>query len=100
VRGREFRDGREPYVRDRLRTAGIGEARGCERFGLLGAALPEGDLRDFYRALARTEVRHQEVYLGLARTYFDAEEVARRLDELLEVESRILQELPRRAALY
>ena len=96
----EFRDGSEPYFLDRLLAAAIAEARGCERFGLLGAALPAGDLRDFYRELARTEVRHHEMYLELARKYFPAEQVEPRLEELLEVEAAIVRSLPVRAALY
>ena len=96
----EFRDGGGPYFLDRLVTAAIAEARGCERFGLLGAALPPGELRDFYRELARTEVRHHETYLELARTYFPADEVERRLNELLDVEADVVRRLPVRAALY
>jgi tRNA-(ms[2]io[6]A)-hydroxylase len=96
----EFREGSEPYFLDRLLTSAIAEARGCERFGLLGAALPPGELQDFYRELARSEVRHHETYLDLARTYFGAEDVERRLAELLEVEARIVESLPVRAALY
>lgn len=96
----EFRDGSEHYFLDRLLTAAIVEARGCERFGLLAAALPEGDLRDFYRGLARSEVRHHETYLSLARAYFDAGEAERRLAELLDAEARLLEAQPLRAALY
>ncbi len=95
-----FRDGSEAYFLDRLLTAASVEARGCERFGLLAAALPEGGLRDFYRELARTEVRHCETYLGLAREYFDAGETERRLSELLDAEARVVDSLPPRAALY
>jgi tRNA 2-(methylsulfanyl)-N6-isopentenyladenosine37 hydroxylase len=96
----EFRDGSEPYFLDRLLTSAIAEARGCERFGLLAAALPDGGLRDFYRELARTEVRHHEMYLELAGKYFPANEVETRLGELLDVEARIVARLPVRAALY
>ena len=96
----EFRDGSEQYFLDRLLTAAIVEARGCERFGLLAAALPEGDLREFYRGLARSEVRHHETYLSLARAYFEAGEAERRLAELLDAEARLLDALPLRAALY
>jgi tRNA 2-(methylsulfanyl)-N6-isopentenyladenosine37 hydroxylase len=96
----EFREGSEAYFLDRLLTSAIAEARGCERFGLLGAALPPGTLRDFYRELARSEVRHHETYLDLARTYFAADEVERRLEELLAVEAGIVASLPIRAALY
>ncbi len=95
-----FRDGSEPYFLDRLLTAAIVEARGCERFGMLAGALPEGDLREFYRELARSEVRHHEAYLSLARAYFDAGETDERLGELLDAEARLLETLPLRPALY
>ena len=97
---REYRHGSEAYFLDRLVTGAIVEARGCERFGLLAAALPAGGLKDFYRDLARTEVLHQETYLDLARTYFALEELETRLEELLEAEARIMESLPIRAALY
>ncbi len=98
--GGQFRDGREAYFLDRLLVAGIVEARGCERFGILAAALPEGPMRDFYRDLARSEVRHQELYLDLAREYFAPTEIDARMDELLAAEAGILAALPIRAALY
>ncbi len=96
----EFRQGSDAYFLDRLLTAAIVEARGCERFGLLGAALPEGTLKTFYRELARSEVRHQEMYIDLARLYFAPPAVAARLEALLEAEARVLASLPVRAALY
>ena len=97
---REFRDGSEPYFLDRLLTAAVVEARGCERFGLVAAALPPGPMKDFYRDIARSEVRHQEEYREIARVYFHGVEVAARLEELLEAEARIVADLPVRAALY
>lgn len=97
---RAFRRGSEAYFLDRLVTAGVAEARGCERFGQVAAALPQGELRSFYRDLARAEVRHQDLYLGLARRYFDPAAVASRLDEILELEARVLAQLPVRPALY
>ncbi|MGH9369236.1 MAG: tRNA-(ms[2]io[6]A)-hydroxylase, partial [Thermoanaerobaculia bacterium] len=97
---REYRKGGEAYFLDRLLVTAIVEARGCERFGLLAAALPSGAMRDFYRELARSEVRHHETYLELAGRYFGPEAVQARLAELLEVESRIVRELPARAAMY
>ncbi len=98
--GRAFRKGSDVYFLDRLLCAGIAEARGCERFGLIGAALPPGPERDFYRALARAEVRHQELYVRLARTYFAPEAVEARMAELLAAEGTIVAELPLRPALY
>jgi tRNA-(ms[2]io[6]A)-hydroxylase len=97
---KEFRQGSERYFLDRLLAAGIAEARGCERFGLVAASLPEGAERDFYREIARAEVRHQELYVSLARQYFPAEEVESRLDALLSAEATIVAALPIRAALY
>ena len=97
---RQFREGSDAYFLDRLLTAGIVEARGCERFGIVAAALPQGALKDFYRDLSRSEVRHQELYIDLARLYFAADVVVARLEELLDLEATVMAELPVRAALY
>lgn len=97
---RVFRKGSDAYFLDRLLTAAVAEARGCERFGQVAAALPEGLLKDFYRDLARAEVRHQELYLELARRYFDEAAVAERLDEILDVEAGVVSALPVRPTLY
>ncbi len=97
---REYRKGSEAYFLDRLLVTGIVEARGCERFGLVAAALPAGPLQAFYRDIARSEVRHHELFLGLAHRYFSQDVVAARLEELLDVEARVVAELPVRAAMY
>ncbi len=96
----EYRKGSEPYFLDRLLVAGILEARGCERFGLIASALPAGPLKDFYREIARSEARHQDLYVRLALLYFDPAAVEARLEELLEAEGRIVADLPPRAALH
>jgi tRNA-(ms[2]io[6]A)-hydroxylase len=96
----EYRKGSREYFLDRLLVTGIVEARGCERFGLVAAALPAGPLKDFYREIARSEVRHHELFLELARRYFEPRVVEGRLEELLEAEARIVAELPVRAAMY
>jgi len=96
----EYRKGSDEYFLDRLLVAGILEARGCERFGLVAAALPEGPLRTFYRDIARSEVRHQDLYLRLARLYFGTASVESRLEALLDAEGRIVADLPPRAALH
>jgi tRNA 2-(methylsulfanyl)-N6-isopentenyladenosine37 hydroxylase len=97
---RLFRRGSDAYFLDRLLTAGVAEARGCERFGLVAAGLPPGELKDFYRELARAEVRHQDLYIGLAGRYFPAADAEARLEEILDAEAEILAALPVRAALY
>ena len=99
---RGFRKGSDAYFLDRLLTAAVAEARGCERFRLIAAGIPEeeAELKRFYRELARAEVRHQELYIDLARRYFDEVEVEARLDEILGEEAKIIAELPIRARLY
>jgi tRNA 2-(methylsulfanyl)-N6-isopentenyladenosine37 hydroxylase len=55
----EYRKGSEEYFLDRLLVAGILEARGGERFGLIASALNPGPLKTFYADIARSEARHQ-----------------------------------------
>jgi tRNA-(ms[2]io[6]A)-hydroxylase len=95
-----FRSGSDAYFLDRLLAAGIMEARGCERFGLLAGALPAGPLQEMYRDLTVSEARHRGLFVRLAREYFDAAAIQTRLDELLEIEAEILQSLPLRPAVY
>lgn len=94
------RTGRDLRLLDRLLVAGIVEARGCERFGLVAEALPAGELKDFYVEITRSEARHHGLFTRLARELFDADEVASRLSELLHAEASIVAELPLRAALH
>lgn len=97
---KSIRDGKEVYLLDRLLTAGIIEARGAERFGLVAEALESGPLHKFYRAIARSEERHFELFYELAERYFPADVVAERWQELLEDEAAIVRSLPLRAALH
>jgi len=85
---------------DRLLVFGIVEARGCERFRMLTEALPPGDLQDFYAELTRCEARHHGMFVRLARSFFPHEEVAARLELLLEAEAGIVRGLPLRPALH
>lgn len=94
------RQGSEQYFLDRLLIAGIIEARGAERFGLIAEALPEGDLKRFYRSITRSELTHEGLFLELAEHYFDAKELEARLEELLLEEAAIAQALPFRPALH
>ncbi len=91
---------RAAYFLDRLLIGAIIEARGCERFGLVAAALPEGELKRFYEKIARSEERHRGLFLDLAAEYFDREEIVPRLGELLDHEASILARLPLRPALH
>lgn len=90
----------DKHLLDRLLVAGVVEARGCERFGLVAQALPPGELKEFYTRLTQAEARHHGTFARLARKYYPAEEVATRLDEMLRAEGEIIARLPLRAALH
>jgi tRNA 2-(methylsulfanyl)-N6-isopentenyladenosine37 hydroxylase len=94
------RKGRDVYLLDRLLIGSIVEARGCERFGLVASALPNGSLKHFYQAICESEARHEDLFLHLARRYFSPAEVHMRMDELLDQEAEIVRALPIRAALH
>ncbi len=101
---KRIRRGREDYFLDRLLIAGIAEARGCERFGLIAAALEksgaDSNLAAFYANLSESEARHRELFIDLAGLYFDQKDVTSRLSEWLDDEARIVSELPIIAALH
>jgi len=97
---RHCRQGDDLYLMDRLLIAGIVEARGAERFGLIAEALPAGELKRFYTAITRSELEHESLFLRLAENYSDSNEVHQRLDELLAAEAAIVSELPVRLALH
>ncbi|MCO1333641.1 tRNA-(ms[2]io[6]A)-hydroxylase [Microbulbifer sp. OS29] len=95
-----IRRGQEEYLMDRLLTAAIIEARGCERFGLVADALPSGPLKIFYELITSSEARHHELFVELALEYFSHREVEKRLSQLLDEEARIIITFPHRAALH
>ena len=97
---KHMRQGSELYMLDRLLIAGIIEARGCERFGLVAQGLPEGELKGFYKAITESEARHQELFEELALLYFPEAVVTARMDELLDAEAQICAALPIMCALH
>lgn len=97
---RHSRQGDDVYLMDRLLIAGIVEARGAERFGLIAAHLPEGEMQRFYDSITRSELSHQGLFLELADSFFEAGDVRKRLVELLDAEALIASELPLRIALH
>ena len=97
---RSMRQGKEDYFLDRLLIGSIIEARGAERFALVGSALEEPGLKKFYQSIARSEERHFELFLNLAGKYMDATVIDQRWDELLDIEADIVRALPIRAALH
>ncbi|WP_206485620.1 tRNA-(ms[2]io[6]A)-hydroxylase [Thalassotalea sp. G2M2-11] len=95
-----FRNGKEVFFLDRLLVAAVIEARGHERFALVGDALPEGKEKDFYVSIAKSEEKHKNLFVELAYEYFDKAEVDQRLEEILTEEAAICESLPFRAALH
>ena len=95
-----LRNGADVYFLDRLLIGGIIEARGAERFGLIAEALEPGQLKNFYSSITRSEQRHEGLMVDLALLYFDRAEVMARLDQLIELEAKIIAALPLRAALH
>jgi tRNA-(ms[2]io[6]A)-hydroxylase len=89
----------EVYLLDRLLIAGVIEARGCERFGLLATAL-EPNLAPLYADFAESEARHAELFVRLAKTYYAEGEVDARHDEVRAAEAAIMRALPLRPALH
>lgn len=88
------------YLLDRLIVFAIIEARGCERFSMIADALEGGELKQYYGELVHCEAKHHALYLRLARKYFDDDDVSHRLDELLDLEAKIVRSLPLRPALH
>lgn len=97
---RWIRTGRDERLLDRLVMGGVVEARGCERFGMVAAGLPEGPLKDFYGELTRSEARHVGLFHRLARRLFPAAEVDARVRELLVYEGSVIERLKLRPALH
>jgi tRNA-(ms[2]io[6]A)-hydroxylase len=91
----------EPFrLLDMLIVCSLIEARSCERFQLLSKSVEDEGLRLFYRSLLESEARHRTVFLSLARLYFPANEVTKRLDELEAAEAAIVSSLQHQPAMH
>ncbi|EMH4163376.1 tRNA isopentenyl-2-thiomethyl-A-37 hydroxylase MiaE [Pluralibacter gergoviae] len=73
---------------DKLICGAYIEARSCERFAALAPYLDD-DLQKFYLSLLRSEARHYQDYLALARQV-SAEDIAPRVRFFGEVEARLI----------
>ncbi len=90
----------EPYkLIDTLIIGAFIEARSCERFAALAPCLEKDpsmeELARYYRFLLKSESRHFEDYLNLARLYFPgtAEEFNTRISEIREQEAFLIESL-------
>jgi tRNA-(ms[2]io[6]A)-hydroxylase len=94
------RSGRDERLMDRMLIASIVECRGAERFKLVAEALPEGELKAFYKRLWTSEAKHGNIFVVMALNYWSEKEVYDRLDELNNLEGEICSKLPWRPALH
>lgn len=87
----EIRTGEPARCVDTLVVGAIIEARSCERFYSLLPALQSTapNLAHFYASLLRSEARHFEDYLELARSLSDPA-LDERLDQLLRVDAALI----------
>lgn len=109
------RDSGDPYVRsllkyvrkdepgrllDRLLTAGIIEARSCERLQILADNINDARLKSFYTTLVSSEAGHYVTFVKLARIYFPDGEVKQRLEQLTDIEREIVVSLPNHPTMH
>src|SRR5690606_16389331 len=75
---------------DTLIVGAIIEARSCERFAKIAPHLDE-ELKTFYLSLLKSESRHYEDYLHLARKAAQGEDIADRIQVFLEREKELIE---------
>lgn len=75
---------------DTLIVGAIIEARSCERFAKLAPYLDE-ELKTFYLSLLKSESRHYEDYLHLARKAAGDNSIDERLDIFLSLEKQLIE---------
>ena len=78
---------------DRLLIFALIEARSCERFKRLSEGLEDPYLRQFYRRFMESEAGHYHLFIELAETYVDKEQVRKRWAEWLAYEAQLMATL-------
>lgn len=75
---------------DTLIVGAIIEARSCERFAKLAPYLDE-ELQKFYLSLLKSESRHYEDYLTLAKRAAEGNDISVRVQEFLALEKTLVE---------
>lgn len=75
---------------DTLIVGAIIEARSCERFAKLAPHLDE-ELQKFYLSLLKSEARHYEDYLTLAKRAAEGKDISARVQEFLALERTLIE---------
>ena len=94
------RSGREERFLDRLLLASIIECRGAERFKIVSENVQDEELKMFYKRLWISEAKHGNIFVKMALNYFPEKVVYNRLEELNNVESEVIYEMPVTPALH
>ena len=89
-----LRHGREERFLDQLITSALIEARGYERFSILSEALEDQELKLFYKHLSEREAGHYMIFIRVARQYFSEAEIAQRLEDISQLETKAMLETP------
>lgn len=76
---------------DTLIVGAIIEARSCERFEKLAPYLDD-ELQKFYLSLLKSEARHFEDYLGLAKNAAEGECIEARVQVFLSIDKQLVEE--------
>jgi tRNA-(ms[2]io[6]A)-hydroxylase len=76
---------------DTLIVGAIIEARSCERFARLAPYLDE-ELKKFYESLLKSEARHFQDYLSLAKKAAGGKSIEERVRFFLELERELIEE--------
>jgi tRNA-(ms[2]io[6]A)-hydroxylase len=86
---------------DRLMISSLIEARSCERFALLAEAVEEDkELKKLYAGLWASEHGHYKTFIQLAEQIQPAADVAKRWDQMLEAEAKIIRRQPPGARMH
>jgi len=78
---------------DQMLTMALIEARSCERFKRLSEGLNDAYMRNFYRRFMESEAGHYALFIQLAETYIDKEQVRSRWQEWLAYEKGVMAEM-------
>lgn len=84
---------KEQRLIEKLLTMALIEARSCERFRLLSLEIADESLRSFYHKFMVSEAGHYRMFLKLAKSYGDPDEVTKRWHEYLDYEKEVLATL-------
>lgn len=94
------KSGRNERFLDRLLLGSVIECRGAERFELIYKRLEDKQLKNFYHDLWASEAKHGNIFVKMALNYFDKNVVYDRLEELNDIEGKVLNTLPIKPALH